>query len=79
MGRIFIIGIDTIDDVTTIREQVLETIRNGGSMATGWSAEGISVTRTQGLPLWRILEECNLFLLESTGRRVTRTSPGYLL
>jgi len=77
MGRLFIIGVDTIDDVTAIREQVLSVLRVGGTTITGWSSEGTSVTKTQGFSLSRILDECNWFL--DPGRRVTRTSPAFML
>lgn len=82
-NRIFLVGLDTVDDVLAIREQALAVLRAGGSTITSWSSENTSVTKAQGFSLTRILEETLWFLQEYDpglyGRRVTRTSPAFML
>jgi hypothetical protein len=78
-SRIFIVGIDDYDEVLAIRTEALLALRNGGVSISSWTSEGTSVTKIQGLSLNRILEETVLFILESKGRRITRTSPAFLM
>lgn len=72
---LFLPGLDKPDDIIEIRNQVIETLKAGNTVVTAWSSENTSVTKTQGMSLTQILEECNYFLQQVgiANRRITRT------
>lgn len=78
---IFVHGEDDIDTVLEIRRTAIETLKSGGLEVTSWNSEGTSVTKTRGLSLTKIIEECNAFLREEDpdlyGRRVKKAIPVY--
>jgi hypothetical protein len=58
----FDIRIDDPDEVLAIRTEVIRQLKLGGTMLTGWSSEGTSVTKVQNVSLAKLMEETKWFL-----------------
>lgn len=77
----FLQGIDTEDDILTIRSEAMELLRNGSLTVTNWNSEGTSVSKYQGVKTETLIQWCNEFLQTldpiKYGKRVTRTKPRF--
>jgi 4-aminobutyrate aminotransferase-like enzyme len=75
---LFDITIDELEDVIAIRTQAMQVLKDGGTVLTSWSSEGTSVTLFQGLPVTKIIEECNLYIrAHAAGKRIRRLTPRF--
>ena len=75
---LFVVGVDTEEDVLAIRADVLKTLKAGGSVITSWSSEGTSVQKSQGVSLKELLNETALFLQLLNGTGIKRLRPTYI-
>ncbi len=80
---IFLIGLDTVDDVLSIRAKLIagSFTETGGLTVMSWSNENVSFTKQWVMSPKELLLECNAFLQAadsgSYGKRITRTRPAY--
>lgn len=79
---LFDINIDDVDTILAIRAAAIELLKQGGTVMTGWSSEGTSVSKVEGVSLEVILEETKDYLQEYDpdlyGRRIKRMRVSYI-